>query len=185
MAARRSARYLMAIGAAIAFGLVGDSPAAACTGTRLLPEGRTAFDEAAAVFTGTVVRRDEPVRFLTYSSADPIAWTVVVDNVRKGEVGSRVTVYSERMDASCGVEFELGHRYEIFGYSSDGQLHAGIGDVRHAGLPDDPPPIESGGLYVDDFGTLVPLVAVLAILGLIVSVSVAAFAGGRRAKGQR
>jgi hypothetical protein len=182
---RRSARCLWAIGAVIAFGQLSNSPAAACSGTRLLPDGRTAFDEAAAVFTGTVVRRDAPVRFLTYSSADLIAWTVVVDNVRKGEVGSRVTVYSERSDASCGVEFELGHRYEVFGYSSDGRLHAGIGDVRDVGLPDDPPPIESGGLYVDDFGALVPPLAALAILGVIVSVSVAAFAGGRRALGPR
>jgi hypothetical protein len=179
VAARHSARWSWAVSAAIVVGAVGAPSAAACVGGRLL-EGSTPLEAATAVFTGTVVRRDEPVRLFMFSSADPIAWTVVVDAVQKGDIDKQVTVYSPRNDASCGIDFVLGGRYEMFAYGSDGRLEVGQGDVQQIGALADAPAVEAGWLYFDDVGSVMPVLTILAVAGLVVGGSVAAFVGVRR-----
>jgi hypothetical protein len=81
------------------------------------------------VFTGTVVRVDDPTNGVSFSTMDPLYWTFVVDGVEKGEVPDRVTVASAIDGASCGYDFELGTRYRVYAADSDGngQLTTGLG----------------------------------------------------------
>lgn len=103
-------------------------PALACT----IAGGLTEEDHrksADLVFTGTVVRLEDPTNGVSFSSMDPLYWTFVVDNVEKGEVPARVTVASAMMGASCGYEFKLGTRYRVYASQDDeaGHLTTGLG----------------------------------------------------------
>ena len=59
-------------------------PALGCT----IAADRTEEDHRRAaelIFTGTAVRVDDPTNGRTFSSADPLYWTFVVDGLEKGE----------------------------------------------------------------------------------------------------
>jgi hypothetical protein len=127
---------LLALGAA--------SPVMACVGGRLYGEGESIPPRT--LFTGTAIRRDEPFS-LVQSSLDMIAWTFAVDDVREGARTDRIVVRSPRMDASCGVEFELGQRYAVSARAGDGGgLEVWIGEAERIDPIADPPPIEGSSV---------------------------------------
>jgi hypothetical protein len=119
MATRIIARLLGGLVIA-ALASVSAADAVACSGTRLLDDDWSEeFSRARVVFTGTAIRREEPLRIGNVTSTmDPIHWTFAVDAVEKGGGGDRITVSSARSSASCGVEFSLGQRYRVYASAS-------------------------------------------------------------------
>lgn len=122
------------------------------------------------VFTGTVVKRDEPFTLgAVVGSADPIGWTFVVESVEHGPQADRVRVESPRMDASCGIEFSLGGRYRVLAHDQGGALTAMQEDATQLeGLSDDVrPPTEPGGLTFGSWPPVIGLAALLVIVALV------------------
>ena len=150
--------------------------AAACSGTLLAGEGEPA-PEAAVIFMGTAVRREDPGPFRLDSNLfDPVRWTFVVDGVEAGSAGRRMTIESESSDAACGFMFQLGQRYRVvvsdLGHGP--QVWAGTGTSRLEPLAVSPS-IEEGGFELNPW-----LAAVFALVALV---SVAAFARRMRPVG--
>ena len=95
--------------------VVGVLPASACTGGRLFLEG-DAESEARAIFTGTVVRRDDASFRIFQPTFPSYYWTLAVDGVEKGDVGETITVASPDSASACAMDFELGARYRVMAY---------------------------------------------------------------------
>lgn len=104
---------VLAVGFLAGLGVVGPSaPACACDcGT--LP-AHEALARADAVFTGVVVGVAAPLRWLEWSSADPVTVSFEVDTVYKGDVPANARVQTARESPSCGYPFEKGQRYLVY-----------------------------------------------------------------------
>jgi len=165
---RAAAAFVLAL-AFLSLTLAVPEGAAACSGRRMAEVG-TPVDTPDMVFTGTVVKRDEPFSFgMGITSSDtPIGWTFVVESVETGPRLERVRVESPLMDASCGIEFALGQRYRVQAYDEGGSLTAVSDDVAQLEpLPDAlRPPKEADGLT---FGML-PAIGLAAVLLLLLGV---------------
>jgi len=150
--------------------------AAACSGRRMAEVG-TPVGTPDMVFTGTVVKRDEPFSFGmgTTKGDTPIGWTFVVESIETGPQLERVRVESPLMDASCGIEFTLGQRYRVQAHDEGGSLRAVSGDATQLDpLPDAlRPPTEAGGLTFGMWPAAIGFGAVLLPLGVL------AFRAGR------
>lgn len=99
------------------------SPGFACS----CASQRTADHVALAdlVFIGTLVDIGEPTRGAVVSSSDPVAHTVAVEAVHRGDVGEVVVVESASSGASCGLEgLVLDRRYVVFADAEEGRLTA-------------------------------------------------------------
>jgi len=96
------------------------------------------FAEADVVLEGVVTATDDPMFGApTISTGDPITYTLVVEEVLKGEVGSRVEIVSARSSPSCGLEMMAGQRWRVYALL-DGELHANIcsgSELLAAGVP--------------------------------------------------
>jgi hypothetical protein len=155
---------LLLLGALLAL----PSAAAACSGTALAGQDTTDPD-AAVIFTGTAVRREDPGPFrLGGNLFDPVRWTFVVDGVQKGSADRRMTVESERADGSCGFVFQLGQRYRVvvsdFGHGPQVWLNSGTSLLEPLAAP---PAIEGEGFGVSPW--------IAALFGVAALVSVVAF----------
>jgi hypothetical protein len=78
------------------------------------------------VFIGSVVAREDPNTGDVQSSADPISWTFDVQSVQKGGAGGSETITSVRDSATCGFEFTVGKRYQVFADRSSSGLTTDI-----------------------------------------------------------
>lgn len=121
--------------------------AAACSGTALAGQDMTDPD-AAVIFTGTAVRREDPGPLrLGNNLSDPVRWTFVVDGVEKGSAARRMTIESERADGACGVVFQLGHRYRVVvadkGHGMQVWANSGTSLLESLAAP---PPVEGDGI---------------------------------------
>jgi putative component of toxin-antitoxin plasmid stabilization module len=73
------------------------------------------FRHADAVFTGkAIARKDLKAGAKLRSGIDPIAWTFDVERVFKGNVAKQQSVLSAAMGASCGIQFKVGDRYQVY-----------------------------------------------------------------------
>jgi hypothetical protein len=73
------------------------------------------FRYADAVFTGKVITsKDLKAGAKIRSGIDPIAWTFAVEQVLKGNIAKQQQVNSAAMDMSCGVQFKVGDRYQVY-----------------------------------------------------------------------
>lgn len=82
----------------------GAAPARACSCLAADPVDK--LREADAAFVGTLVGKDEPTTSNgAISSAQSVGYHFQVDQLVKGRLGSRVTVYAALDGASCGLEF--------------------------------------------------------------------------------
>ena len=117
-------RALLAV--AVLLALLANPPsAAACSGTALIGDDTT-DPNAAVIFTGTAVRREDEGLFRFGGNLfDPVRWTFVVDGVEKGSADRRMTIESERSDGSCGFRFQLGQRYRWWPPSSSIAFRSG------------------------------------------------------------
>jgi hypothetical protein len=103
--------------AVVLAGLLGAGPAATVHGCSCVIPVTDAeyFEQADVVFTGTVTaQRDRSAGARGTSSTDPITWTFSVDGLAKGGVHNPQDVDSARHDASCGVPFTVGSRYQVY-----------------------------------------------------------------------
>lgn len=100
----------------------GAGPALACScAYQHMPEFVDGADE---IFTGTLTAMTEPPRTGVVSSTDPITYTVAVDAVYRGDVGSVAFFESAMSGASCGLEgMTVDRRYLVF-VSTDGSKRA-------------------------------------------------------------
>ena len=97
-------------------------PALACScAYQRTGEFAAAADE---IFTGTLTAMTEPPRTGVVSSTDPITYTVAVDAVYRGDVGSVALFESAMSGASCGLEgMAVDRRYLVF-VTTDGSERA-------------------------------------------------------------
>jgi putative component of toxin-antitoxin plasmid stabilization module len=73
------------------------------------------FRHADAVFMGkAIARKDLKAGAKLRSGIDPIAWTFDVERVFKGNVAKQQSVLSAAMGASCGIQFKVGDRYQVY-----------------------------------------------------------------------
>ncbi|CAB4962781.1 unannotated protein [freshwater metagenome] len=100
----------------------GAGPALACScAYQRTGEFAAAADE---IFTGTLTAMTEPPRTGVVSSTDPITYTVAVDVVYRGDVGSVAFFESAMSGASCGLEgMAVDRRYLVF-VTTDGSERA-------------------------------------------------------------
>lgn len=87
------------------------------------------YEAADVVFTGHATgRRDTAPPGPMQNSADPIVWTFHVQSVQKGRAAENQEVSTTRDEASCGIEFVVGRRYQVFARAVEGGLHTGLCD---------------------------------------------------------
>lgn len=98
---------------------VGAAPASACSCAYAQP--RQFVDGADEILAGTLVQVDQPSRGLFSSSSDPVSYTVAVDDVYRGTLGTEVEFESAQDGSSCGLEgMEVDRRYVVF-LQTDGE----------------------------------------------------------------
>ena len=88
------------------------------------------FAQADVVFTGRATERHDPnTGPPMQNSADPIHWTFDVESTQKGRANAGQIVSSSRDEASCGVTFVLGRRYQVFARQAEsGELETSLCD---------------------------------------------------------
>lgn len=85
------------------------------------------YQRADVVFTGKVTERHDPASGSPQrGSADPIHWTIDVDGTQKGKVADPVVVETSRDEASCGVTFVVGRRYQVFATNTGEYPHTDL-----------------------------------------------------------
>lgn len=88
---------------------------------------REHFEGADLVFSGIVTGREDPnATSPAQSSGDDIIWTVDVDGAQKGTVSDPEEVVSARNGATCGYEFQITKRYQVFADRRDGKVTTGL-----------------------------------------------------------
>jgi hypothetical protein len=98
-------------------------PAFACNCVSPNPTHEEALTRSDAVFSGKVIARHDPKAGARLrSGADPIVWTFAVDRVFKGKVAKQQKVISPAFEGSCGIEFKLGTRYQVYARRSGKNL---------------------------------------------------------------
>jgi hypothetical protein len=119
----RAIRGLTVLGLALV--MMGHTPGAwACSCPTVTVA--SSFRAADVVFIGTVASREDPNTGNVHSSNDPITWTFTVQSVQKGTTSSPQTVESARDSVSCGFEFTVGKRYQVFADRSSSGLKTDI-----------------------------------------------------------
>ncbi|MEK3882285.1 hypothetical protein [Paenibacillus sp. PL2-23] len=103
----------------------GPEAAYACS-CAMNPGVEEAKENSDAVFKGTVTRRDEPAKWLAWSSSDPVTWEFQVDEVWKGKVASKLSVISSASTASCGFAFEVGQAYVVYAHQRSDSLEVSL-----------------------------------------------------------
>lgn len=103
------------------FGIVvtgGAGPALACSCAFERVPDYVAY--ADAVFVGTLVEIEGPPKRQIVSSTDPVTYTVAVEEVYEGEVGSTTVFESAMSGASCGLDGMVVDRRYVFFTTADG-----------------------------------------------------------------
>jgi hypothetical protein len=83
------------------------------------------FTAADVVFVGTPVARSGPPTNsggLDESGPGSVTWTIAVESIAKDMVNNPQRVTSALNESGCGVEFELGRRYQVFAMRSGSSL---------------------------------------------------------------
>jgi hypothetical protein len=112
----KTLRFALALLAALS--IVPLAPTAAFACSCALATTQQYVADADVVVTGRFVERQEPPRFM--SSADPVTYTVQVDQVHKGTAPTELAVRTAMSGASCGLEgIELDRPYLVFASSGE------------------------------------------------------------------
>lgn len=89
------------------------------------------FARAEVVVSGTVTGKQDPNPTSQVQGSDQITWSIQVDAIQKGEASREIRVSSARGDATCGFEFEVGRRYQVFANSADGGFQTNLCSGTH------------------------------------------------------
>lgn len=84
------------------------------------------YSRADVVFTGKATERHDPSAGGPQGSADPIHWTFDVDGTQKGHTNDPVVLETSRDEASCGVTFVVGRRYQVYATNTGEYLHTDL-----------------------------------------------------------
>lgn len=124
--ARGTARVLLALLlAASGIGLLVPAPSAHACSCAPPGSAQEAMQRQSAVFSGKVTNIARPL--YAGSSAAPVRVTIKVDDVWKGQIGSRTVVTTALSGASCGYEgFREGESYVVFASEHSGRLETGL-----------------------------------------------------------
>lgn len=111
----RAIPYWLFAVAIIVTSLLSPSPAAACS-CAPAPDPVTALGQSAAVFSGKVLRVEEPVRMPFSSTPARIGFDVTfeVQTVWKGALQSQVLVVTSGLGGGCGIPFQPGDEYLVY-----------------------------------------------------------------------
>ena len=97
----------------------------ACSCMRSTPEER--MERADVVFTGRVVDKKMQTQETTpFGGLRLIQWTFEVEADHKGSVSKQMTVESASSSAACGINFQMGERYQVFANQSNTALRASL-----------------------------------------------------------
>ena len=170
------------------------SPVQACDCA--LRSEQEVFSAADAVFTGTVTARfDANAGALSIGGSDPIIWTFAVDSIAKGAAANLQAVTSVRDEGTCGYEFKVGERYQVYAQQLGTTLKTGLcsgtrpvgGTLPAVPLPTGPPATGQGARPATaveqgqhDRG---PSTAVLAVTMLVLAATGGAIITWRRHRG--
>ena len=94
-----------------------DALACSCAPSELSAQ----VDRSDVVFSGPVIAREVADADPAVPSGEQVAWIFGVDHVHKGTAREPQTVISAGSEASCGVEFEVGMTYLVFGTQRPGE----------------------------------------------------------------
>lgn len=97
----------------------------ACSCMRSTPEEQ--MERADVVFTGRVIdKKMKTVEPPPFGGLNLVQWTFEVEADHKGSVSEKVTVESASSSAACGINFQMGERYQVFANQSDTALRASL-----------------------------------------------------------
>lgn len=111
----RGPAWVGMIGAAVSAAVVtAPQPACACDCVPITPSEAEA--EATVVFIGTATSLEGKQD----GSPAPVTYVFTVEDVVKGSAGHTVSVQTNNGSAACGVDFQIGQRYEVYALDADG-----------------------------------------------------------------
>lgn len=97
----------------------------ACSCMQSTPEEQ--MERADVVFTGRVIDQQmKTVETQPFGGRTWVQWTFAVEADHKGSVSEQVTVESASNSAACGVNFQMGERYQVFANQSKTALRASL-----------------------------------------------------------
>lgn len=178
-------RILLAVIFGIGLATLPTAQVAACSCAMSSPEQAVEF--ADAVFAGTVLGESPVGAGGAIAATVPmplpfgqLIYTFDVDGVAKGEVGSMVDVLAGGDGASCGMSFGTGERWLVFTTWDGAMLTTGLcsGNVALEAGAEAPLPLISPAenlAQTDGGGIPVAALALIAIIGVVVAVSIVAF----------
>jgi hypothetical protein len=119
--------------------------------------GEQALGNADVAFVGVVAAIDDPSAGPLVNSGEPLRYTFAVEQTIKGELASRIGLFSARSGASCGQEFGLAQRWRVYAYVDESrqlQSHLCSGNELLAeGVPIPAP--SPSGLTLPPLGVLI------------------------------
>jgi hypothetical protein len=114
------------IGILVTFIMVGNVPEVqACSCAEPWPVEK-ALEKRDAVFSGTILKIEEPDQTLIQSSAAPVEVTIKVDKVWKGDLKEVVIIKTALSEASCGYPFVENQDYLIYASGVGEELRTGL-----------------------------------------------------------
>lgn len=97
----------------------------ACSCMRSSPEEQ--MERADVVFTGRVVdKKMKTVTSAPLGGLNLVEWTFEVEDDHKGSISEQVTIESASNSAACGINFQMGERYQVFANQSNTALRASL-----------------------------------------------------------
>lgn len=85
------------------------------------------MERADVVFTGRVIdQKMKTVKTQPFGGRTWVQWTFEVEADHKGAVSKQMTVESASNSAACGVNFQMGERYQVFANQSNTALKASL-----------------------------------------------------------
>ncbi|QUY43539.1 hypothetical protein [Acaryochloris marina] len=97
----------------------------ACSCMRSTPEEQ--MERADVVFTGRVIdQKMKTVATNPLGGLKLVQWTFEVEADHKGVVSKQLTIESASNSAACGINFQMGERYQVFANQSKTALRASL-----------------------------------------------------------
>lgn len=97
----------------------------ACSCMQSTPEEQ--MERADIVFTGRVIdQKMKAAETQPFGGRTWVQWTFEVESDQKGAVSEQITVESASNSAACGINFQMGERYQVFANQNNTALRASL-----------------------------------------------------------
>lgn len=85
------------------------------------------MERADVVFTGRVIdQKTKTVTTNPFGGLKFVQWTFEVETDYKGAASEQLTIESASNSAACGINFQMGERYQVFANQSNTALKASL-----------------------------------------------------------